>query len=78
MNKFYKINLKLDDGHKEVFINKEKITRFYTKENFDKGEFKLVMFVDCGYTHNEDAEMRYESLYATREDLINQVNKICL
>lgn len=81
MNKFYKIKVKLNDGSTDVYINKDRITRFYTYEDAEKSEYKLSIHVDCGYDHDGsygESEVTYSSLFDNQQDYIKELNKLIL
>ena len=77
MSKFYKIKVSLDDGAKDIYINKDKITRIYTYEDKKESKFKLVIYLDCNYD-DESGEIVYSSRYDNETDFIKEINKLTL
>ena len=78
MSKYYKINVKLSDSIKELYINKDKIIKFVTTEKTINDKQVYTLQITVNHKRGEEGYLEYESIYNNSQDLIKEVNKILL
>ena len=78
MSKYYKINVKLSDSTKELYINKDKIIKFVTTEKTINDKQVYTLHITVNHKRGEEGYLEYESTYDNSQDLIKEVNKILL